>query len=223
MKEIFSIKRNINSKWNKSEKKNVNNLNEYSNKKVDIGTYYIKDKSRGIYKKVNNYNLQSRLLRQRNTIKSFHKSMLLNTNKKDGFSKLTTKNLEYNNNNAGDINNRINIRINTNINNQLLNELNTYRLKNHKYFTAINNLFKDDIIVNNNFLYNHYNNKTIQENKHHFKKYSNIQISTTDAKAKNSVIKHNSKNKKISNNNRINNHSISTGYANICLQNNILS
>ena len=221
MKEIFSIKSYFGSKWNKSEKKKVNNLKDHSN--IDIGTYYIKNKSRGFFIKVNNNKLKSRLLKQRNIKKSFHKSKLSNKNKKDGFSKLTTKNLEYNNNNAGDINNRINIRINTNINNQLLNELNTYRLKNHKYFTAINNLFKDDIIVNNNFLYNHYNNKTIQENKPHFKKYSNIQISTTDAKAKNSVIKHNSKNKKISNNNRINNHSISTGYANICLQNNILS
>ena len=228
MKEIFSIKRNINSKWNKSEKKNVNNLNEYSNKKVDIGTYYIKDKSRGIYKKVNNYNLQSRLLRQRNPIKSFHKSMLLNTNKKDGFSKLTKKNLEFNNNSLGNNNNRINIRINTNINNQLLNELNTYRLNNHKYFTTINNLFKDDIIVNNNFLYNTnntnpYNNKTIQENKPHYNEYSNIQISISDTKAKNSVIKNNYKNKKIKSENRLNNHSISTGAANINLQNNLPS
>ena len=36
-------------KW----KKNVNILNEYSRNKMDIVTYYIKDKSRGIYKKVN--------------------------------------------------------------------------------------------------------------------------------------------------------------------------
>jgi len=225
MKEVFSIKRNFGSKWNKSEKKNVN---EYSKNKIDIGTYYIKDKSKGIYKKVNNNKLKSQLLKQRNTIKSFHKSILLNTNKKDGLSKLTTKNLEFNNNSAGNNNNRINIRINTNINNQLLNDLNTYRLKNHKYFTTINNLFKDDIIVNNNFLYNannpnHYNNKTIQENKPHYKEYSNIQISITDAKTKNSVIKNNSKNKKINSKNRLNNHSISNGIAKINFQNNMLS
>ena len=226
MREVFSIKSNFVSKWNKSEKKNVNYLNEHSNNKDDIGTYYIKDKSRGIYKKVNNNKLKSQLLNQRNPIKSFHKSKLLKTYKIDGFSKLTTKNLEFNNSAGNNNNNKINIRINTNINNQLLNELNTYRLKNHKYFTTINNLFKDDTIVNNNFLYNtnnHYNNKTIQENKPHYKEYSNIQNSITDAKTKNSVINNNIKNKIINSKNRLNNHSISTGVANINFQNNMLS
>ena len=224
MKEVLSIKSNFSSKRNKSEKQNVNNLNEHSNNNDYIGIYYIKDKSRGIYKKVNNNKLKSQLLKQRNTIKCFHKSKLLNTNKIDGLSKLTTKNLEFNNS-AGNNNNKINIRINTNINNQLLNELNTYRLKNHKYFTTINNLFKDDIIVNNNFLYNtnnHYNNKTIQENKPHYKEYSNIQISMTDAKTKNSVINNYSRNKIINFKNRLNNHSISTDVENINLQNNTI-
>lgn len=228
MKEVFAIKNNFASKFNKSERKNVNNLSVNFNNKVDLGSYYIKDKSRGIYKKINNNKLKSQLLKKRKDIKSFHKSMLLNTNKKDEFSKLTTKNLVFNNNSAGNSNNRINIRINTNINNQLLNELNTFRLKNHKYFTTINNLFKDDIIVNNNFLYNannsnHYNNKTIQENRPHYKEHSNIQISITDSKAKNSVIKNNSKKEKINSKNRLNNHSISTGVANISLKNNILN
>ena len=228
MKEAFAMKNNFVFNWNKSEKKNVYNLNEHSNNKSEIGAYYIKDKSRAIYKKVNNNKLKSQLIKQKKTIKSNQKSMLINTNKKDEFSKLITKNLEFNNNSAGNNNNRINIRINTNINNQLLNELNTYRLKNHKYFTTINNLFKDDIIVNNNFLYNAnnpnlYNNKTIQGNKPFTKEYSNIQISITDAKTKNSVIKNNSKYKKIRNKNRLNSHSISTGVANINLKNKILS